>query len=58
VGTVVTVSWDWVAPHLPRAIGERDAIFPALIVSLICLFAVSLVTTPPRLEQLQRLGEA
>jgi solute:Na+ symporter, SSS family len=58
VGTVVTVSWDWVAPHLPKAIGERDAIFPALIASLICLFAVSLVTTPPRREQLEQLGEA
>jgi SSS family solute:Na+ symporter/sodium/proline symporter len=58
VGTAVTVSWEWVAPHLPRAMGERDAIFPALIASLICLFAVSLVTTPPRREQLAQLGEA
>jgi SSS family solute:Na+ symporter len=58
VGTVVTVSWETVAPHLPKAIGERDAIFPALIASLICLFAVSLVTEPPRREQLERLGEA
>ena len=58
VGTAVTVSWEWVAPHLPKAIGERDAIFPALIASLICLFAVSLVTAPPRREQLEQLGEA
>ena len=57
VGTVVTVSWEWAAPHLPKALGERDAIFPALIASLICLFAVSLVTEPPRREQLERLGE-
>jgi solute:Na+ symporter, SSS family len=55
VGTVVTVGWDWVAPHLPRAIGERDAIFPALIASLICLFAVSLATPAPAREQLARL---
>jgi SSS family solute:Na+ symporter/sodium/proline symporter len=58
VGTVVTVSWDWVAPHLPGAIGERDAIFPALIASLICLFAVSLTTPAPAREQLERVGEA
>jgi solute:Na+ symporter, SSS family len=57
VGTVVTVSWDWVAPHLPRAIGERDAIFPALIASLICLFAVSLTTPAPARERLERVGE-
>jgi len=37
---------------------RRDAIFPALIASLICLFAVSLVTEAPRREQLERLGEA
>ncbi|MDE1175795.1 MAG: sodium:solute symporter family protein [Edaphobacter sp.] len=42
VGTVVTVSWDFVAPHLPQVIGERDAIFPALAASLVCLFVVSL----------------
>jgi SSS family solute:Na+ symporter/sodium/proline symporter len=58
VGTVVTVSWDWAAPYLPKALGERDAIFPALIASLICLFVVSLVTVPPTREQLARLGEA
>jgi SSS family solute:Na+ symporter len=58
VGTAVTVSWDWVAPHLPRLLGERDAIFPALIASLVCLVAVSLVTAPPSREQLASLGEA
>lgn len=44
VGTVVTVGWAWVAPHLPAAIGQRDAIFPALLASVICLVAVSLRT--------------
>ena len=39
VGTVVTVSLGSVAPQLPESIGERDAIFPALIASLICLFS-------------------
>lgn len=57
VGTIVTVSWEWVAPHLPTAIGSRDAIFPALIASLCCLIAVSLATTPPSSQQLASLGE-
>ncbi len=51
-GTVVTVAWDSVTPHLPPAIGARDAILPALVVSLICLFAVSLATEPPSEQQL------
>jgi SSS family solute:Na+ symporter/sodium/proline symporter len=46
-GTVVTVSWDSVKPHLPAVLGARDAILPALLVSLICLFAVSLATPAP-----------
>jgi SSS family solute:Na+ symporter/sodium/proline symporter len=58
VGTLVTVSWDWVAPHLPAAIGNRDAIFPALFVSLVCLIAVSFATPRPTAPQLESLGEA
>jgi SSS family solute:Na+ symporter/sodium/proline symporter len=58
IGTIVTVSWDWVAPHLPAAIGNRDAIFPALIASLLCLIAVSFATPPPTSLQLKSLGEA
>ncbi len=46
-GTVVTVAWDPLHAFLPRTIGERDAIFPALLASLLCLFAVSLLTEPP-----------
>jgi SSS family solute:Na+ symporter len=46
VGTVVTVAWEWVAPHLPSIIGQRDAIFPALLASVVCLAAVSLMGTP------------
>jgi SSS family solute:Na+ symporter/sodium/proline symporter len=46
VGTVVTVGWEWVAPYLPALIGQRDAIFPALLASLVCLVAVSLMGTP------------
>jgi SSS family solute:Na+ symporter/sodium/proline symporter len=44
VGTVVTVGWEWVAPFLPSVVGQRDAIFPALLASVICLVAVSLGT--------------
>jgi SSS family solute:Na+ symporter/sodium/proline symporter len=58
IGTAVTVAWDTVAPHLPAAIGQRDAIFPALIASLICLFVVSQFTTQPTRQQLQPFGEA
>ncbi len=52
-GTFVTVFWDtdFVRHHLPSIIGQRDAIFPALLASLICLFAVSWLTPPPRPEQ-------
>ena len=46
-GTVVTVGWDSVTPHLPPVIGARDAILPALVASLVCLFIVSLLTKPP-----------
>jgi SSS family solute:Na+ symporter/sodium/proline symporter len=46
-GTVVTVGWDWLTPHLPAVIGARDAILPALIASLLCLLVVSLATKPP-----------
>src|ERR1700761_4302345 len=33
-GTIVTVCWEYVTPHLPSAIGARDAILPALLASL------------------------
>ncbi len=43
-GTVVTVGWDAVRMHLPLALGNRDAIFPALFASVLCLLVVSLAT--------------
>jgi SSS family solute:Na+ symporter/sodium/proline symporter len=52
-GTVVTVGWDSLTPHLPAVIGARDAILPALIASLLCLVIVSLATKPPSESQLQ-----
>ena len=33
-GTVVTVGWDTISPHLPQVIGDQDAILPALLASL------------------------
>jgi SSS family solute:Na+ symporter len=48
-GTVVTIFWDTalVRAHLPAVIAARDAIFPALAASLVCLIAVSLCTPRP-----------
>jgi len=51
-GTVVTVCWESMTPHLPPMIAARDAILPALVASLIGLFAVSLLTKKPSAEQL------
>jgi SSS family solute:Na+ symporter len=51
-GTAVTIGWDALSPHLPAAIGAQDAILPALLASLLCLFAVSLATSPPSAGQL------
>ncbi len=45
-GTLVTVLWDSVRHGLPRVVAERDAILPALCISLLCLGLVSLVTAP------------
>ena len=58
-GTFVTVFWDtaFVHQHLPAAVAERDAIFPALLAALVCLFGVSLLTKPPRSEQLAQFGD-
>ncbi len=57
-GTLVTVAWDTVSPHLPPVLGARDAILPALIASLIALVFVSIATPKPDLAHLQSLGEA
>jgi Na+/proline symporter len=59
LGTVVTVFWNskglmhWAVDRLgmPVSWAERDAIFPALILSLAGLIVVSLLTSPPRKEQ-------
>jgi solute:Na+ symporter, SSS family len=58
-GTFVTVFWDTalVHQHLPAVVAERDAIFPALLAALVCLVGVSLLTKPPRPEQLVQFGD-
>jgi SSS family solute:Na+ symporter len=58
-GTFVTVFWDFDVVHksLP-VVADRDAILPALLASLVCLFAVSLLTHPPSKAQLAPFAEA
>jgi SSS family solute:Na+ symporter len=48
-GTFVTVFWDsaFIHTHLPAVLADRDAIFPALLASLLCLIIVSLLTPRP-----------
>jgi SSS family solute:Na+ symporter/sodium/proline symporter len=59
-GTAVTVLWDTAAVHnaFPAYISNRDAIIPALLASLLCLFAVSLFTPKPTAKQLSPFAEA
>jgi Na+/proline symporter len=52
VGTVVTIAWNYGGKHfLPPAWAERDAIFPALVVSVLALILVSFATSPPNPEK-------
>ncbi len=55
-GTVVTVCWDLPLVHkyLPAVLADRDAIFPALLTSLLCLVVVSALTKPPKVEQVEQ----
>jgi SSS family solute:Na+ symporter/sodium/proline symporter len=59
-GTVITIFWDtpFIHHNIPAILSDRDAIFPALIASLVCLITVSLVTAPPTEKQLQPFSEA
>lgn len=57
-GTFVTVFWDstfamhHLRAHLPALIAQRDAIFPALAISVLCLIVVSALTASPSREKL------
>ncbi len=57
-GTVLTVLWSTIAPHLPTVLAERDPILPALVISVLALVCVSLVTPKPDAAHLRSLGEA
>jgi SSS family solute:Na+ symporter len=59
-GTVITLCWDtpFIHHNVPAILSDRDAIFPALLVSLVCLVTVSLLTSPPTEEQLKPFSEA
>jgi SSS family solute:Na+ symporter/sodium/proline symporter len=58
-GTLVTVTWDsaFIHAHLPSLLTDRDAIFPALLTSLLSLVFVSLVTPRPTAAQLAPFAE-
>jgi SSS family solute:Na+ symporter/sodium/proline symporter len=58
-GTLVTLAWDLpqVKAIFPPILAERDAIFPALFVSIIAMVAVSLFTPQPSTEQIAQLSE-
>jgi Na+/proline symporter len=56
-GTAITVAWDSLRIWLPKIIAERDAIFPALIVSVLALVVVSLITPRPSQEQIAQFYE-
>ena len=57
-GTLVTLGWDTVAPHLPPALGSQDAILPALLLSVLALVGVSLATPRSDTAHLASMGEA
>lgn len=58
-GTVVTLAWDvpGFKTLFPPIIAERDAIFPALFVSVAAMVLVSLFTPRPAPEQLAQFAD-
>jgi Na+/proline symporter len=58
-GTVVTLAWDLpgVKSMFPPILAQRDAIFPALFVSVAAMIIVSLLTPKPALEQLAQFSD-
>jgi SSS family solute:Na+ symporter/sodium/proline symporter len=58
-GTVVTLVWDLpgVKATFPKILAERDAIFPALFISVIAMIVVSTFTPAPKAAQLAQFSE-
>jgi SSS family solute:Na+ symporter len=58
-GTVVTLAWDvpGVKSMFPPILAERDAIFPALFLSVAAMIVVSLLTPKPALKQLAQFSD-
>ena len=58
-GTVVTLLWDvpGVKTWFPPILAQRDAIFPALFVSVASMIVVSLFTPAPEPEQLAQFSD-
>ncbi|HEX4155664.1 MAG TPA: sodium:solute symporter family protein [Acidobacteriaceae bacterium] len=58
-GTIATVLWDkpFVSQYLPASLAARDAILPALVISVAGLGIVSLMTTRPTEGQLRPFEE-
>jgi solute:Na+ symporter, SSS family len=56
---VVTLVWDLpgVKSTFPKILAERDAIFPALFVSVLAMVVVSMFTPAPEPEQLAQFAE-
>jgi len=62
LGTLITVSWELAQQYGPARVQARiggiDAVYPALIASVLSLVFVSLATPPPSLAKLAKLGNA
>lgn len=58
-GTAVTLLWDlpFIKANLPPIIAQRDAIFPALAVSVVAMIVVSAMTPNPAPEQLAQFAD-
>ena len=58
-GTVITLVWDLPAVKslFPPILAQREAIFPALFLSVIAMVVVSMFTGAPRAEQLAQFSE-
>lgn len=59
LGTIVTIAWqlfqNYGSPEIKAAIGNVDAVYPALAASVLSLIVVSLLTPPPTAQQLSAL---